>query len=552
MLKSLAIRNFAVISELKLEFGGGLSVFTGETGAGKSILIEALGFLLGARASMDWLRQGAPRLGVEGVFDAGDFLPALREQFRIKDGSVLIRRELDAAGKTRAVVNGRPALVSTLAQFGERLVDFHGQHEHQTLLKPSFQLEVLDAYAGLQDSREKLAGHYAAWTKIAAELDSARMSDEERLRRLEYDRFQSGEIDAAKLRLGEEEELEAALPLLKNADRVRALAETAYGWLYEGEGAVVENLLKAGRALEDLCRYDESLAPSRDALESARLAAEDAARTLGDLRGRVEADPAKLDDLIRRQDEIARLKKKHGATIAEILARCQALNQEIERLENSQKRIEDLEAALEDARKSLAAACGRIHKARCAAAKKLEGALCVELKALGMPHARFCASVEMEEGRFTAAGSDEVEFLLAPNPGEPLKPLRSTASGGELSRVMLALKTVFAGLDRVPVLVFDEIDAGIGGAVARAVGGKLAALGRGRQVLCVTHLAQVACFAPRHFHVLKETAAGRTSVRVVRLEGERRLEAVASMLGGRAPTEASRRHAQELLESSIS
>ena len=551
MLKSLAIRNFAVISELKLEFGAGLSVFTGETGAGKSILIEALGFLLGARASTDWLRQGAPRLGVEGAFDVGDFEPALREQFQIADGPVIVRRELEASGKTRAAVNGRPAPTSALVRFGESLVDFHGQHEHQTLLKPSFQLEVLDAFAGLEQNRAKLAGHYAAWTKIAAELDSAKMSDEERLRRLEYARFQLGEIDAAKLRLGEEEELEAALPLLKNADRVRALAEAAYGCLYEGEGAAVEGLLKAGRALEDLCRYDDSLAPCRDALESARLAAEEAARIVGDLRGRVEADPEKLDALIRRQDEIARLKKKHGASIAEILARREALNQEIERLENSQRRLEDLEKALEGARKALAADCGRIHKARSAAAKKLEGALGAELKALGMPHARFCASVEMEEGRFSAAGSDEVEFLLAPNPGEPLKPLRSTASGGELSRVMLALKTVFAGLDRVPVLVFDEIDAGIGGAVARAVGGKLAVLGRGRQVLCVTHLAQVACFAPRHYHVLKEASNGRTSVRVESLEGERRLEAVARMLGGRAPTEASRKHAQELLESSI-
>ncbi len=538
MLQSLSIRNFAVVSELKIDFGPGLSVFTGETGAGKSILIEALGFLLGARASTDWLREGAPRLVVEGAF-------------QMKDGVRIIRRELDAAGKTRSAINGKPVSVAALSQFGDSLVDFHGQHEHQTLLKPAFQLEVLDAYAGLSASRIKLSELYATWTKIQAELDSARMSDEERLRRLEYDRFQLGEIDAAKLHAGVEEELEAELPLLKNADRIRALADTAYGWLYAKEGAVIENLLKAGKAVEDLCRYDESLSASRDSLESARLAVEDTARTLGDLRGRAACDPAKLDDLLSRQDKISRLKKKHGATVADILARREALAEEIVRLENSQQRIEDLELALEDSRKSLSAACGRIHKARCVAAKKLDGAFLRELKALGMPHARFGASVEMEEDRFTATGSDEVEFLIAPNPGESLKPLRSTASGGELSRVMLALKTVFADLDRVPVLVFDEIDTGIGGTVARAVGEKLAALGKGRQVLCVTHLAQVACFAPRHFHVRKEIDAGRTLVRVETLEGERRLEAVASMLGGRAPTEASRKHAQELLESSI-
>ena len=550
MLRSLDVRDFAVISELRVDPAAGLNVFTGETGAGKSILIEALGFLLGARAAADWLRAGASLLSVEGVFDAADFPAALREQFQIGAQPAVVRRELDKAGKTRASINGRPAGVAALAAFGERLVDFHGQHEHQSLLKPATQLETLDAFAGLAEPRRALAQLHADWIRAGAQLDSARLSDAERRNRSEYLRFQIGEIDAAKLRAGEEAELEASLPLLKNADRVRNLADSAYGLLYEGETAALAGLQKAGRTLEELCRYDESLAETRQSLEAAAAAVDEAARRLADLRGRVEADPAKLDALIRRQDELARLQKKYGAAAADILARREELAGELDRLENSSRTQEDLTAALAQARRKLAAAAGRLHKLRSAAAGKLETALSRELQVLGLPQARLGVSVVLEEDRFTATGSDEVEFLFAPNPGEPSKPLRSIASGGELSRIMLALKTVFAGADRAGVLVFDEIDAGIGGTVARCVGQKLAELGRTRQILCVTHLAQVACFAPTHFHVVKESAGGRTSVRVERLGEARRLEAVARLLGGRAATEASRRHAQELLESS--
>ncbi len=553
MLRNLRVRDFAIISELILEPGRGLNVFTGETGAGKSILIEALGFLLGARATTAWLRAGASRLSVEGVFDPDDFAPGLREQFQVGSTPVAIRRELDASGKSRASLNGRPAGLAVLAAFGEGLVDFHGQHEHQTLLKPAVQLDALDAFAGLGRRREELAGLHRAWVKASAELDSARMSDSERRRRIEFDRFQVQEIDAAKLRPGEEEELEADLPLLKNADRIRNLADAAYGLLYAGESSALQALQKSVRTVEELCRFDESLRQGRDELETASIAVDEVARRLGELRRRVGADPARLDALLGRQDALARLKKKYGATVTEVLAKREELAAELDLLENSQKMIADLEAGQTETRRGLAAACGRMHKLRATAAKKLETSLAKEIKVLGMPHARICVSVEAVEERFAASGGDEVEFLLAPNPGEPIKPLRSIASGGELSRVMLALKTVFAGEAggaSVPVLVFDEIDAGIGGTVARCVGERLAALGRCRQILCVTHLAQVACFAPTHFHVSKETAGGRTSVRVERLNGGRRLEAVAQLLGGRAATEASRKHAQELLESS--
>ena len=550
MLRALSVRDFAIISELSIAPGAGLNALTGETGAGKSILIEALGFLLGGRAAASWVRQGAARLAVEGEFDAEDFSPELRAQFKITSGPVTARRELDKFGKTRASINGVAASAAALAAFGEGLVDFHGQHEHQALLKPAAQLLALDAYAGLEKKRVEIATLHRGWTLAAAALDAARLSDEERQRRLDFARFQAAEIDAAKPRLGEEEELQADLPLLKNAERVRNLADTAYGLLYAAPGCALAALQKSVRILEDLSAFDESLRGDRDELEAARISVDEAARRLDSLRRRAGSDPARLDAVLGRLDELARLKKKYGAGVAEVLAKRAELAAELDRLENAQQRLADLEAADAEARAKLAAVCGRLHRLRAAAAQKLEAALSDELKVLGMPHARLDVSVACEEDRFTAAGSDEVEFLLAPNPGEPCKPLRAIASGGELSRVMLALKTVCAGKDGVPVLVFDEIDAGIGGAVARCVGQRLARLGRTRQVLCVTHLAQVACFAATHLHVSKETAADRTSVRVDRLEGARRLEAVAQLLGGRAATEASRRHAQELLESS--
>ena len=352
MLRSLRIRDFAIISELNLEPGRGLNVFTGETGAGKSILIEALGFLLGTRATTAWLRAGASRLSVEGIFDPGDFSTALRGQFQVGSAPAAVRRELDASGKSRASLNGRPAGVAVLAAFGEGLVDFHGQHEHQSLLKPAAQLEALDSFAALGRKREELAGLHRAWVEATAELDSARMSDSERRRRIEFDRFQVQEIDAAKLRPGEEAELEADLPLLKNADRIRNLADSAYGLLYAGGSSALEALQKSVRVLEDLSRFDESLRQGRDELETACIAVDEVAHRLGELRRRVGADPARLDALLGRQDELARLKKKYGATVAEVLAKREELAAELDRLENSQKRIADLEASQTAARRA--------------------------------------------------------------------------------------------------------------------------------------------------------------------------------------------------------
>ena len=551
MLRRLKVVNFAVVERVELELPMGFVAFTGETGAGKSILLEALGFLLGARGSSSWLRTGADRLEVEGVFDSADLPADLKERYKVSAETFVARRELDAAGKTRAMIHAQSAPVAALAALGDAFADFHGQHENQALMRPAVQLELLDRYAGLEAEREALGAAHALWSGLAARLAASSMSEEERRRRVELLRFQLEEIDAAKPRLGEEEELEERLPRLKNAERLRTFADQAYGLLYAEEDAALTRLMKAERSLGELSKIDGGAGRLQGELEAARLAIEAVAHEVGDYRDRATADPAALDALLSRQEALSRLKKRHGPTLADVLATRVRLALELDGLENSDARVEETKRELAAAEKSLAELCEKAHSLRVKAAKRLDAAVLKELKVLGMPHSRFSCSVEMEEGNWSRTGADAVEFLLTANPGEPLRAIKTAASGGELSRVMLALKTAFAKADRTPLLVFDEVDAGIGGEVATAVGEKLAALARGRQVLCVTHLPQVACHAATHFHVTKEVASGRTRVRLERLDGDRRLETVASMLGGRAATAASRKHAQELLENTL-
>ncbi|HAZ07076.1 MAG TPA: DNA repair protein RecN [Elusimicrobia bacterium] len=548
MLRRLKVVNFAIVERMEVEFGAGFTAFTGETGAGKSILLEALGFLLGARGSASWLRSGCDRLEVEGVFDAADLPSELRERYKAGPGTFTVRRDLDAAGKTRAMIDSQSAPVAALGALGEAFADFHGQHEHQALLRPSVQLELLDRYGGLEPECSTLAEAYGRWSALSARLSASSMSEGERRRRVDLMRFQLEEIDTARPRLGEEEELDARLPRLKHADRLRTFADQVHGLLYADEDAAISRLMKAERALGELAKIDPSAARLQGELEIARLTADAVAHEVGDYRDRAAADPAALDALLCRQDALMRLKKKHGPTLAEVLATRERLAADLDGLENADARIEETRQELAETEKALAALCEKVHAKRVQAAKRLDVAVLKELKVLGMPHSRFSCSIEMEEGNWSRSGADAVEFLLSANPGEPPRPVKAVASGGELSRVMLGLKTSFAKADRTPLLVFDEVDAGIGGAVALAVGEKLASLAKGRQVFCVTHLPQVACRAQTHFHVAKEVVSGRTRVRVERLDGGRRLDTVALMLGGRAATVVSRKHAEELLE----
>lgn len=544
MLKSLTVRNFAVIRELRVDLGAGLVVFTGETGAGKSILIEALGFLLGSRASPDWLRAGAARMEVEGVFS--EPLPsALPAELR-KDG-LSLRRELDLSGRSRAFLNGEPVALAKLHQLGELLIDFHGQHEHQTLLKPALQLDLLDRYAGLDRRRSELAEAWHAHQKLVARREAMNLSEAERLRRLDLYRYQLAEIDELAPKEGEEEELEALLPRLKNAERLRVLAEELHQLLYSGEGSAEELLLKAERTADEMSRLDGDLKELSGSLGQARTLVQEASESARDYRSKVELDPERLDATLGRLDKLARLRRKYGPAMADVLAFRERARRETDALENAKEAEESLERELSTLRARLTRLCAEAHEERLEAGAKLAAKVTRELKDLGMPHARFTVAVEMEEGLFTPTGSDRVEFLIAPNPGEPLKPLRSTGSGGELSRTMLGIKTVLARADRVPILVFDEVDAGVGGVVGRAVGKKLATLSRSHQILCVTHLPQIACFADRHLRVRKDVRDGRTETLVESLREKDRLEEMARMLGGKEATPVSRKHAEELL-----
>lgn len=533
VLKSLTVRNFAIIEKIDLEFEQGLAVFTGETGAGKSILIEALGFLLGERGSTDWLRAGAAKLEVSGEFlDRGK--------------TIRLRRELDAKGRSRAFLDGRPAKLSALAALGEGLVDFHGQHEHQSLLDPGTQLDLLDDFGGLAAKREVVAKAYRDWKEAAARRDAIELSEDERLRRIDLASFQISEIGETDPQLGEEEKLAAELPRLKNAGKLGELAAKAYGALYGEHGSTEESLGRAEESLADMARLDPSLEPAVAAIQKAREGIAEVSGELADRR-RGEVSPEKLDAMIGRQDKIARLKRKYGGTVSAVLEFRDRAQRELDALENHELETKMVAKELTAATRRLEKLSEELHDERLRAAKRLASRAGSELKSLSLAHARMSIAVEMEEESFSPTGCDRVEFLIAPNPGEALKRLRQIASGGELSRVMLALKTVLARQDKVGLLVFDEVDTGVGAAVGTAVGGKLSELGRARQVFCVTHLAQVAVYASSHFQVSKSVADGRTTAKVERLVGEERTEAVARMLGGRKVTPASLKHAQELI-----
>ncbi len=532
MLKSLSIRNFAVIESLDLEFEDGLTAFTGETGAGKSILIEALGFLLGARGSLDWLRSGAASLSVRGTFS--DFT---------------LERTLDAKGRTKASRDGAPIKVAELIALGAGLVDFHGQHEHQSLLNPRVQCELLDSYGGLGSALSDVRSAYGDWKKLGERIDAMHISEDVRLQRIDLYRFQIDAIDAVAPKPGEEDAMSAELPRLKNAEKLINLGAKAYAGLRDEDGSILERLGEAEAAVEEMAHLDKGLSQTVSLLVRAREAAEEAASALALYRDSIGEDTGRLDELFGRQDKLDKLKLKYGATVEDILAYREKIGGDLNALENHAEETTALEASRRKAEKTLLKRCETLHEMRLAAAKKLGVRIQRELRDLGMEKAKLSVSVEMEEGEYGPEGADHVEFLIAPNPGETMKALRSIASGGELSRVMLALKTVFAEDDRVGLMVFDEVDTGVGGEVGRSVGAKLAELGRHRQVFCVTHLPQVACCGQHHFHVVKGVAGGRTVTRVERLVEKARVEVVARMIGGKTVTKTSLKHARELLES---
>lgn len=568
MLSELRLENYAVIDNVVVEFAPGLNLLTGETGAGKSILIDALGLLLGDKASTEVIRAGAERAIVAAVFDVeGSGLrsvEAILEENGLDadDSSLILRREIAAGGKGRVFVNNQPATVAVLKQIAPHLAVVHAQNESIAHFDAAARQELLDAYAGIES--ETVAEACSKWKEIRARIDELEHDEQDRMRLLDLWTFQNREIEEARLQPGEDERLEVEKRVLANAEKIYTAAMTAFDLLYEGSESTSSTLRSAQKQLEELVRYEPRFQEALSALESARIGVEDVGATLRDYAGGIQSSPERLAELEDRLAVLDRLKRKYGPTLSETLAFGEDVRRKLSALENKDEVLRELRkklaAAAEDYRKSAKS----VSRKRIEAGRKLEKLVEKEINDLAM-HASFRIAVEENEAEehWTSSGFNRVEYRIATNAGETMRPLEQIASGGELSRVMLALKaSVEAGigsaaketnsprqLSRVArTLVFDEIDTGIGGRAAEAVGKKLKTLSRRNQVLCVTHLPQIATFADHHYVIEKRESSGRTKTGVRRIDGNERTEEVARMLSGTKLTETSRKYAEQMIK----
>ena len=541
MLRFLAIRNLAVIESVEVEFDGRLSVLTGEKGAGKSILVEAVGLLLGGRASPDLVRTGADLAAIQAVFDDRD------------GGELLIRRELTAQGRSRAFVNGELVTAAALRDLGARLVDLHGQHEHQALLDPDTHLDLLDRYAGLDAERERAAVAFGEYRAAVSALDEVRALSAQRASRLEIAEFHLAEIARAKPQPGEDEELGSLRTLLSSAERVRRLAEESYAILYDRDEAVLASLGQVWKRVGELASLDARFAPYIEARDAVKSQLEDLSAFLRGYSASIDASPERLQQVEDRLALLERLKKKHGPTLADVVKKQTALEQEVAGLASLSERIAAAEAEVAARASAYLSIAQSLSQHRRSASSKFAKAIIGQLTDLAMEQTRFevrfAAGWPPPPASWSSRGTDEAEFYVSPNPGEELRPLARIVSGGEMSRVMLAIKSL-ASLDQPgKTLIFDEVDVGIGGRVADAVGGKLRALGESFQVLCITHLPQIAAYGHRQYRIRKVVSDGRTSTLVDALDRAGREAELARMIGGAAVSEAARASAREMLAS---
>lgn len=551
MLRELHVSNFALIERLDLEFGPGLNILTGETGAGKSILIDAINAILGERVGSDVIRTGADRCMVEGVFDTQDAphvaARLLDEGLDDDENLLLLTRELSRSGQGSARVNGRRTTVGVLRTVGDGLVNLHGQHEHQTLLAVDRHLEILDAWGGaeLESLRLQVQHTFSRWRRLEEELKSLQMDERERARRVDLFSFQVQEIEDAKLAPGEEEELLVHRNRLASAEKLAAGAASAKNSLNGDTSGALDAIGQAVSTLRDLVKLDPSLGEILAGIEGSYFTIQEAAHELGDYLETVEFRPDRVEEVEERLDVLRRMKKKYGDTVDEILAYRVRISQELDALHGADARLDELQAEIKAVHDNLDILNRQLRAARLEAGESLRRAMERELGELAMEKTRF--EVQVEPAEPSPRGADRVEFLIAPNPGEPLKPLARIVSGGELSRLMLALKSVVAKADPVPVLIFDEIDVGVSGRVAGVIARKLRRLSLSSQVLCVTHLPQIAAAADQHFHIRKVMSGERTVTRVDALDEPGRMEEIARIVAGATPTETARTHARELM-----
>ena len=550
MLIELRIRNFAVLKDLTVSLEPGLNVISGETGAGKSIIVDALEVLLGGRASSDAVRSGEARALIDGVVDVRGLQEAAELMGELgleaDDDHLVLRREVRSEGRSRGWINGSPATAGVLRRLGSLLVDIHGQHEHQRIMSVDFQQEVLDAFGGCRALAAEVAEVFRRAAGLARKLDALEERRRELESRADFIRFKLGEIRGAKVHAGEDEELRVEANRLANADLLARESQALHELLHAGDDAVTDRLAGAAARLRRLSETDPSLAQCASVLDDAYHRVTDAATELGDYGAGIDHDPARLESLRERQAVLQRLRRKYGATLAEVIETGDTLARELDELEAAGLDATALRGELARTEAAWRAVAAELSRRRREAADRLAGEAEAAFPGLGLEGGRFHVHFE-EQAAPSARGLERVRFMATMNPGFPLGPLSHIASGGELSRVVLALKSVLAGVDDLPTVVFDEIDAGIGGVVAGQVGERLEEVARGRQVLVVTHLARIAARASNHLVVEKGTTEGAAVTALRRLAPEERVREIARMLGGDPDSAPSLDHARELL-----
>ena len=573
MLIELRLENYAVIDNAAVEFASGLNLLTGETGAGKSILIDALALLLGDKASSEVIRTGAERAVVSAVFEcdgpAGDSIENVLERNGLdesEDGSLIVRREIAPGGKGRVFVNNQAATVAVLRQLAPHLAIIHAQNESILSFDPPARLELLDGFAGSQ--LEPAAAAYAAWNEIRARIQELEQGEQDRLRLVDLWQFQKREIEEGKAQPGEDEQLETEKRVLSNAEKIYNAAMQAFDLLYEGDVSTSASLRSAQKQIEELARYEPKFQEALAALETARISVEDVGATLRDYAGGIHSSPEHLAEVEDRLALLDRLKRKYGTTLNDVLLFGADVARKLSAIENKDEILRELRAELAKAATEYLRTARTSSKKRLEAARKLEKVVEAEINDLAMKSTfRIEIATSEEEGSWSPTGIDQVVYMIATNPGEPMRQLEHIASGGELSRVMLALKVSVenrvarapspakASVPRPPIrppaqrtMVFDEIDTGIGGRAAEAVGKKLKSLARSNQVLCVTHLPQIAAFADHHYVIEKKERNGRTRTTIRPVVGEERTEEVARMLSGAKLTDTSRKHAEQMIK----
>jgi DNA repair protein RecN (Recombination protein N) len=554
MLLELRIKNFAIIDVLNLSFSKGLNVLTGETGAGKSIILNAVHLLLGDKATEEWIRSSEEEGSVEALFNISENLE-VKEKIKEKapslsgageEDSLLIRRVISRAGRGKVFINGNLATLGALSGFGEGLLSLYGQHEHQSLQQVETHIDILDEFGGLLGLRETFQKQYQEFVSLSEELEKIQAEKERRARERELMAFQSKEIEASGIQIGEEESLKEERTLLTHAKKLMDFSRGAEETLYSEQGSMIEKIQKILNQGREVGAIDPSLSQPLKALEGTLIQLEEIALVMRDYSRRVEMNPMRLDEIENRLEEIDRMKRKYGSTVKEVLSFKHRTDEALRSFRTDEEKLSQLQGRLEPLRQAVVGLGKRLSEERKRVAFELKKSIERELNSLGMRKTIF--EIQIDPLPLSLKGIDRVEFLISPNVGEGVKPLAKIASGGELSRIMLAMKRILAKVGGRQVLIFDEVDSGIGGAMAEVVGKKLRELSRHHQVICVTHLPQIACFADQHYSVRKEVKSGRTLTLVDQLDRESIVDEIARMLGGVKVTEKTRAHAKEMIE----